>query len=278
MRYLLGGVLALAGLLVGFVALEDGGKAVELATEPVGLYPTPRAIVTAAPTPTVAPAPALEAAAPLEVEAADMGPALVVGERLGAPSRVIEEYFLPNYVAIVDVDALEPEPTPTRPPARVVATAPPKPTPTAKPTPQPTATATPAPVASGSPAPSGPPVATATPTPNPTATSPTPTTPPAGGEPSADDWNRLRICESGNNYSIISTGTTKYYGAYQFSIGTWDWMANHTGSGLAGILPSDATPAQQDAAALALWRYYDAWAGHNGWDPWPWCADHLGLR
>jgi hypothetical protein len=275
-RYLLGGIVALVGVLVGFVALEDGDKAVELATEPAGRFPTPVATVAAAPTPTVPPAPTLGAAAPLEPEAADMGPPLIVGERLGAPSREIDGYFLPNYVAIVDVDALEPTPTPTRPVTRVVATAPPKPTPTAKPTPQPTATATPAPTASAPPAPTEPSATTATPNPPPTATSPTPTTPPAGGEPSADDWNRLRMCESGNNYAI-NTGNG-YYGAYQFSIGTWDWMAISTGSGLAGVLPSDATPAQQDAAALALWRYYDAWAGHNGWDPWPWCADHLGLR
>jgi len=41
----------------------------------------------------------------------------------------------------------------------------------------------------------------------------------ASADPSANDWLRLRQCESGNNYAI-NTGNG-YYGAYQFDASTW---------------------------------------------------------
>lgn len=53
---------------------------------------------------------------------------------------------------------------------------------------------------------------------------------------------KLRQCESGGNYAI-NTGNG-YYGAYQFSLGTWQRL------GYSG-LPSDAPPSQQDAAIVA---------------------------
>jgi hypothetical protein len=65
----------------------------------------------------------------------------------------------------------------------------------------------------------------------------------ASADPSADDWYRLRVCESGNNYAI-NTGNG-YYGAYQFDLGTWRSVG---GTGL----PSQASPATQDALALQL--------------------------
>lgn len=83
----------------------------------------------------------------------------------------------------------------------------------------------------------------------------------AFADPSANDWARLRMCESSGNYAI-NTGNG-YYGAYQFNIGTWEWIG---GTGL----PSDASPAEQDYRALKLYRI-------NGWAPWPACTKKLGL-
>jgi hypothetical protein len=77
----------------------------------------------------------------------------------------------------------------------------------------------------------------------------------------SDDFARLRQCESGGNYSI-NTGNG-YYGAYQFNLGTWQ------GLGYSG-LPSSASPATQDAAAITL-------QAQRGWSPWPSCSRQLGL-
>jgi hypothetical protein len=74
-------------------------------------------------------------------------------------------------------------------------------------------------------------------------------------------WARLRQCESGGNYAD-DTGNG-YYGAYQFSAGTWH------GLGYAG-LPSSATPAVQDQAAQKL-------QARSGWGQWPACSRRLGL-
>ncbi len=82
---------------------------------------------------------------------------------------------------------------------------------------------------------------------------------PAGAN--ENDWYRLRMCESGNNYRI-NTGNG-YYGAYQFDLGTWRSVG---GTGL----PSNASPAEQDARARTLYR-------ERGWAPWE-CARILGLR
>jgi resuscitation-promoting factor RpfA len=78
---------------------------------------------------------------------------------------------------------------------------------------------------------------------------------------SADDFARLRQCESGNNYRA-NTGNG-YYGAYQFDLRTWN------GRGYGG-LPSAASPATQDQAAREL-------QADRGWQPWPACARKLGL-
>lgn len=95
---------------------------------------------------------------------------------------------------------------------------------------------------------------------------PQPTGPPSVGIPGppgslAQDFAKLRMCESSNEYSI-NTGNG-YFGAYQFSLSTWQ------GLGLTG-LPSNATPAEQDAAAYKLYR-------EAGWSPWPACSAMLGL-
>jgi peptidoglycan hydrolase-like protein with peptidoglycan-binding domain len=81
------------------------------------------------------------------------------------------------------------------------------------------------------------------------------------GAVTPDTWAKLRACEAGGNYAI-NTGNG-YYGAYQFSAGTW------RGMGYQG-LPSDAAPAIQDQAAQ---RLYEA----RGWQPWPGCSAKLGL-
>ncbi len=82
----------------------------------------------------------------------------------------------------------------------------------------------------------------------------------ASATPSAGDWLKLRTCESGGNYAT-NTGNG-YYGAYQFDLGTW---ASVGGTGL----PSNASPATQDALAYRLWQ-------QRGWSPWT-CAAIVGL-
>jgi hypothetical protein len=85
---------------------------------------------------------------------------------------------------------------------------------------------------------------------------PRPNPGPAGGV-----WYELRMCESGDDYSI-NTGNG-YYGAYQFSLSTW-YSLGYTG------LPSNAPPYVQDAAAQKL-------QAEAGWGQWPACSAQLGL-
>lgn len=68
---------------------------------------------------------------------------------------------------------------------------------------------------------------------------------------------RIRACESGGNYSIVSA-SGRYRGAYQFDYQTWASMG---GSGD----PAAASPAEQDYRALLLLR-------QRGTRPWPVCA------
>jgi resuscitation-promoting factor RpfA len=85
---------------------------------------------------------------------------------------------------------------------------------------------------------------------------------PATADPHTNDWARLRQCESGGRYDIVSANG-RYYGAYQFDLGTWRSVG---GAGL----PHQASPAEQDFRALYLYRM-------RGWQPWT-CARTLGLR
>ena len=78
----------------------------------------------------------------------------------------------------------------------------------------------------------------------------------AAAPASADIYSNIRQCESGGNYST-NTGNG-YYGAYQFTQGTWNSL------GYPG-LPSDASPATQDAAAAQL-------AARSGFGQWPVCG------
>jgi hypothetical protein len=83
----------------------------------------------------------------------------------------------------------------------------------------------------------------------------------AGNGTMAEDLYRLRQCESGDNYQD-NTGNG-YYGAYQFSMSTWEGLGY-------GGLPSDAPPPDQDQAAIRLQQA-------EGWRAWPACSAMLGL-
>ena len=84
----------------------------------------------------------------------------------------------------------------------------------------------------------------------------------ASADPSPGAWDRLRTCESGGDYTVVSPGG-RYYGAYQFDVGTWHSVGG-TGQ------PNQATPTEQDYRALYLYRM-------RGWQPWT-CAATLGLK
>lgn len=82
-------------------------------------------------------------------------------------------------------------------------------------------------------------------------------------------WRILRVCESGDNYRIVSAGGD-YRGAYQFTQGTWNSVARSVPSlnRLAGVDPATAAPVDQDSMAYTLYE-------QRGKSPWPVCGDHL---
>ncbi len=82
-----------------------------------------------------------------------------------------------------------------------------------------------------------------------------------------EQWHALRQCESTQNYRAISR-SGRYRGAYQFSIRTWDWVAEMHYPELVGVDPIDASPSDQDKMAYKLYEI-------NGWDPWPTCKKRL---
>jgi hypothetical protein len=86
----------------------------------------------------------------------------------------------------------------------------------------------------------------------------------ASGDPV---WDRFRECtfsfESGGDYQIVSPDRV-YYGAWQFDISTWNSVAARIGrNDLVGVLPSQASPTDQDLVAHALWldRGNQPWGG-----------------
>lgn len=93
---------------------------------------------------------------------------------------------------------------------------------------------------------------------------PVPVLPPG---PSAGQWEALRQCESGGNYSITNP-SGKYRGAYQFDRRTWNSVAGRHFPHLVGVDPASASRADQDAMAFALY-------GDRGHRPWPQCGRHL---
>jgi hypothetical protein len=93
---------------------------------------------------------------------------------------------------------------------------------------------------------------------------PVPSLPP-GPDPSK--WAALRECESNGNYAITNP-SGKYRGAYQFDRSTWNSIAERHAPQLVGVDPAAASPADQDAMALALYS-------ERGARPWPHCGRHL---
>ena len=74
----------------------------------------------------------------------------------------------------------------------------------------------------------------------------------------------VRNRESGGNYGIYNSGGSGAAGAYQFMPGTWNSIAASTGRGdLVGVDPAQASPADQDAMAQALYAQQGAgpWGG-----------------
>ncbi len=78
---------------------------------------------------------------------------------------------------------------------------------------------------------------------------------------------RLRACESGGNYSSVSSNGT-YRGAYQFSRSTWNSTAARFYPHLRGVDPAAAAPYDQDRMTRALWA--NGGPGH-----WPVCSKRV---
>ena len=79
--------------------------------------------------------------------------------------------------------------------------------------------------------------------------------------------SRLRQCESGGNYSIVSANGL-YRGAYQFNRTTWNGVAARHYGHLNGVDPAKASPYDQDRMARALWA-------EQGRRPWPVCGKRV---
>jgi hypothetical protein len=74
----------------------------------------------------------------------------------------------------------------------------------------------------------------------------------------------VRNRESGGDYSVHNEGDSGASGAYQFLPGTWDSIAASVGRfDLVGVDPAQASPADQDAMAQALYAQQGAapWGG-----------------
>jgi hypothetical protein len=87
--------------------------------------------------------------------------------------------------------------------------------------------------------------------------------PRAGEHPQHNDpWMVCtRRIESGGNYQAYN-GSGPYYGAYQFTQGTWNSTANHAGRGeLVGVDPRNASEYDQDDMAWTLYQ----WKGKAPW-------------
>jgi hypothetical protein len=86
------------------------------------------------------------------------------------------------------------------------------------------------------------------------------TVPPLVDDGQAEAWARLRDCESGGDYTAVSSDGL-YRGAYQFSWSTW---ASVGGSGD----PAEASPEEQDYRARVLYE-------RSGRGQWPVCGRYL---
>ncbi len=86
-----------------------------------------------------------------------------------------------------------------------------------------------------------------------------------------DRWAGVRQCESGGDYAI-TTGNG-FFGAYQFTLSTWNWVAEIVDRvDLVAVRPDLAAPADQDAMAQALaFQIAGGGLGH-----WPVCGAYYG--
>lgn len=73
-------------------------------------------------------------------------------------------------------------------------------------------------------------------------------------------WEALRQCQSQGDYAFVHP-SGQYFGAYQFTVATWDRLASQRYTHLLGVLPSEAGPADQDRMAYYLWIE----SGHARW-------------
>ena len=78
--------------------------------------------------------------------------------------------------------------------------------------------------------------------------------------PAPEVWEALRQCQSQGDYGFVHP-SGEYFGAYQFTVATWDRLAGQRYPELLGILPSEAAPADQDRMAYYLWIE----SGHARW-------------
>ena len=78
--------------------------------------------------------------------------------------------------------------------------------------------------------------------------------------PAPEVWEALRQCQSQGDYGFVHS-SGEYFGAYQFTVATWDRLAGQRYTELLGILPSEAVPADQDRMAYYLWIE----SGHTRW-------------
>lgn len=93
------------------------------------------------------------------------------------------------------------------------------------------------------------------------------TTPPRTGDPTAEQWAALRLCEASGSYTAVSANG-RFRGAYQFDQATWNHVTKSNFPHLVGVDPAVASPSDQDAVALALYR-------SRGASPWPRCGRAL---
>ena len=77
-------------------------------------------------------------------------------------------------------------------------------------------------------------------------------------------WEALRQCQSQGDYGFVHP-SGQYFGAYQFTVATWDRLAAQRYTHLLGVLPSDAAPEDQDRMAYYLWQ-------ESGPARWPACS------
>lgn len=78
-------------------------------------------------------------------------------------------------------------------------------------------------------------------------------------DPTPDQWESLRFCESTLDYQTASGNG--FYGAYQFTIDTWYTVGGSSS-------PNVASPEEQDARARLLYA-------RRGSQPWPICGRYL---